>query len=53
LSFQPFGGLADGVEPHAGYVSPPETPGIGFEAKARLFDLFTSLRSSSTRRRLA
>jgi L-alanine-DL-glutamate epimerase-like enolase superfamily enzyme len=43
LAFQPFGGLSDGVEPDAGWISPPEAPGIGLETKACLFNLFSSL----------
>jgi L-alanine-DL-glutamate epimerase-like enolase superfamily enzyme len=42
-SFAPFGGLPDGVEPHDGRVAPPDVPGIGFETKAALRDLFVSL----------
>ncbi|HYW53634.1 MAG TPA: enolase C-terminal domain-like protein [Dongiaceae bacterium] len=40
LSFQPFGGLADGAAPDGGRVAPPEAPGIGFEAKAALHEIF-------------
>ncbi|HEY0613656.1 MAG TPA: enolase C-terminal domain-like protein [Candidatus Elarobacter sp.] len=43
LSFQPFGGLADGASPARGFVSPPELPGIGFESKADLIALFGEL----------
>jgi L-alanine-DL-glutamate epimerase-like enolase superfamily enzyme len=43
LSFAPFGGLPDGVEPHNGRVTPPQVPGIGFETKAALRELFESL----------
>lgn len=42
-SFQPFGGLPDGVSPVRGRVSPPDVPGIGFETKAELDALFRSL----------
>ncbi|HTV72388.1 MAG TPA: enolase C-terminal domain-like protein [Candidatus Acidoferrales bacterium] len=43
LSFQPFGGLSDGVDPHDGSITAPEVPGIGFETKAELYRLFRSL----------
>jgi D(-)-tartrate dehydratase len=39
-SFAPFGGLSDGVSPEEGYASPPEAPGIGFETKRDLLNLF-------------
>lgn len=42
-SFQPFGGLPDGVAPVRGLVSPPDAPGIGFETKADLHALFRGL----------
>ena len=32
--FQPFGGFADGVKVENSYVTLPDLPGIGFEAKA-------------------
>lgn len=35
--FQPFGGFPDGTEVQDGYVTLPELPGIGFEAKAELY----------------
>ena len=35
--FKPFGGFADGIAVQDGYVVLPETPGIGFEAKADVF----------------
>jgi D(-)-tartrate dehydratase len=40
LSFQPFGGPADGASPAGGRIAPPEAPGIGFETKAELRRLF-------------
>ena len=43
LSFQPFGGLADGSLPAAGAAAPPEAPGIGLETKANLLDLLPGL----------
>ena len=46
LSFQPFGGLPDGVSPERGRVAPPEAPGIGFETKAELRKLFAGLESA-------
>jgi len=36
--FQPFGGFADNCAVENGYVSLPDTPGIGFEAKANLYE---------------
>jgi L-alanine-DL-glutamate epimerase-like enolase superfamily enzyme len=38
--FQPFGGFADKVEVRDSKVGLPDSPGIGFEAKSALFDLF-------------
>jgi L-alanine-DL-glutamate epimerase-like enolase superfamily enzyme len=35
--FQPFGGFADRVPVEESYVRLPDTPGIGFEAKAALY----------------
>ncbi|MDP1966419.1 MAG: enolase C-terminal domain-like protein [Reyranella sp.] len=43
LSFPPFGGLADGATIAKGHVTPPDTPGIGFEGKADLTALFGTL----------
>ncbi|HEY0395997.1 MAG TPA: enolase C-terminal domain-like protein [Candidatus Elarobacter sp.] len=42
-SFQPFGGLGDGVTPNDGWVAPPDAPGIGFETKPALVRLFREL----------
>jgi L-alanine-DL-glutamate epimerase-like enolase superfamily enzyme len=39
-SFQPFGGLGDGVKIVGGAAAPPEAPGIGFESRAALIALF-------------
>ena len=39
--FKPFGGFADGHEVRDGFVTLPDTPGIGFEAKA---DLIAAMR---------
>ncbi len=41
--FKPFGGFADGIAVEDGYVALPETPGIGFEAKADVFAVMRSL----------
>ena len=41
--FQPFGGFADGIAVEDGYVRLPEIPGVGFEAKARLYALMREL----------
>ena len=40
--FQPYGGFPDGVRVEGGYVTLPELPGIGFEAKS---DLFAEMRA--------
>jgi L-alanine-DL-glutamate epimerase-like enolase superfamily enzyme len=41
--FQPFGGFPDGVAVEDGYVSMPDVPGIGFEARSVLFRELKSL----------
>ncbi|RLP27850.1 mandelate racemase/muconate lactonizing enzyme family protein [Mesorhizobium sp. YM1C-6-2] len=41
--FQPFGGFADDIAVEDGYVSLPDTPGVGFENKAELYKLFRQL----------
>ena len=38
--FAPFGGFADNTPIEDGYVGFTDTPGIGFEDKAELIDLF-------------
>jgi L-alanine-DL-glutamate epimerase-like enolase superfamily enzyme len=43
LCFQPFGGYADSMSVSGGVVRPPETPGIGFETRQGLRDLFSRL----------
>ena len=40
--FQPYGGFPDGAHVENGYVTLPDLPGIGFEAKS---DLFTEMRA--------
>ena len=35
--FQPYGGFPDGVTVQDGYISMPDLPGIGFEAKSDLY----------------
>ena len=42
-SFPPFGGLADGMQPVGGRLSPPDAPGIGFETRTDLIGLFAAL----------
>jgi L-alanine-DL-glutamate epimerase-like enolase superfamily enzyme len=42
-NFQPFGGLTDDGVVTGGHVTPPELPGIGFEGRAVLADLFADL----------
>ena len=39
-NFQPFGGFSDGQKIAAGITRPPDAPGIGFETRASLIDLF-------------
>ena len=41
--FQPFGGFADCNPIENGYVNLPEEPGIGFESKADLYNLLSTL----------
>jgi len=41
--FQPFGGLADATELTNGTAVPPTAPGVGFETRATLSDLFETL----------
>lgn len=41
--FQPFGGFADGHAVEDGFVSLPDAPGVGFEAKEKLYDLLKTL----------
>ena len=41
--FAPFGGFADDTPVTDGMIGLPEVPGIGFEAKSDLIDLFRSL----------
>ena len=41
--FQPFGGFADGIPVEAGYVRLADVPGVGFEAKAALFEVLRGL----------
>ena len=43
--FQPFGGFADDTPVNDGYVTLPEVPGVGFEAKAALYRVMKSLAS--------
>ena len=41
--FQPFGGFADGIAVEDGYVALPQVPGIGFEAKSKLYALMSKM----------
>lgn len=43
--FQPFGGFADGIRVEDGFVGLPDIPGVGFEAKAALYDVMRPLAS--------
>jgi D(-)-tartrate dehydratase len=42
-NFQPFGGFADGAVVKDGCMHPPEAPGIGFETRSRLYNVFRAL----------
>jgi len=42
-NFQPFGGFADVAQIDDGHTRPPDAPGIGFETRADLIDLFRTL----------
>ncbi len=46
--FQPFGGFADGMAVENGYVGLPDIPGIGFEAKSKLYAIMKSLGEGAT-----
>src|SRR5512140_1510799 len=41
--FQPFGGFADDTPVRGGYVKLPSVPGVGFEAKSKLYALMRNL----------
>jgi D(-)-tartrate dehydratase len=41
--FQPFGGFADNTPVVDGYVTMPDIPGVGFEAKSKLFAVMRTL----------
>ena len=41
--FQQFGGFADGISVAGGYVGLPDIPGVGFEAKSKLYALLSEL----------
>ncbi len=43
FSFEPFGGLHDGVRPVDGRATPVDVPGIGWERKANAWALFSTL----------
>jgi L-alanine-DL-glutamate epimerase-like enolase superfamily enzyme len=45
--FAPFGGFADGIAIENGRVRLPDVPGIGFEAKAHVMDIFEALLDGS------
>ncbi|MBO0860332.1 MAG: mandelate racemase [Chloracidobacterium sp.] len=42
-NFQPFGGFQDGAKVENGSVHPPEAPGIGFETRSSLYNVFRRL----------
>ena len=46
--FAPFGGFADETPVESGYISLPDAPGIGFEAKSSLNNLFRSSGAESS-----
>ena len=41
--FQPFGGFADGTPVEKSYVTMPDVPGVGFEAKSKLYAVMKRL----------
>ena len=41
--FQPFGGFADNAPVEGGYVGLPQIPGVGFEAKSKLYAAMRTL----------
>ena len=41
--FKPFGGFADGIAVNDSYVSLPQIPGVGFEARAELYKVMQDL----------
>ena len=41
--FQPFGGFADNTPVEGGYVGLPQIPGVGFEAKSKLYAAMRTL----------
>ena len=41
--FQPFGGFADGIAVENSYVALPQIPGVGFEAKSKLYAVMREL----------
>jgi L-alanine-DL-glutamate epimerase-like enolase superfamily enzyme len=41
--FQPFGGFADNIAVVDGYVTLPDVPGVGFEAKSKLYDVMRAI----------
>jgi L-alanine-DL-glutamate epimerase-like enolase superfamily enzyme len=41
--FQPFGGFADNIAVENGYVGLPDIPGVGFEAKSKLYALMREI----------
>ncbi len=49
--FKPFGGFADSTPVRDGHVGLPDVPGIGFEDKGALFELFQRLFDGSSERR--
>jgi L-alanine-DL-glutamate epimerase-like enolase superfamily enzyme len=49
--FQPFGGFADGIAVEDGHVGLPEIPGVGFEAKSKLFAVMREMTEDLVPRR--
>jgi L-alanine-DL-glutamate epimerase-like enolase superfamily enzyme len=41
--FQPFGGFADGIPVRDRYITLPEIPGVGYEAKGELYKIVKTL----------
>jgi D(-)-tartrate dehydratase len=46
--FKPFGGFADGIAVEDGHVALPDSPGIGFEAKADVYAVMRTLTEDLT-----
>jgi hypothetical protein len=43
MVFAPFGGFADSTPVQDGFIELPQSPGIGFEEKSDLYNLFLEI----------